>query len=119
MSSESRNSLAADRLPPQRLLGTVLATQANYYQVQLDLKQLVGGVGGVEGTQECKDTGNSQAKIPNLKSKIPLPLTLLCTRRSRLKKLGQRVMVGDRVEIEEPDWGGGTGSDRGRVAASI
>jgi ribosome biogenesis GTPase / thiamine phosphate phosphatase len=29
---------------------------------------------------------------------------LLCTRRSRLKKIGQKVMVGDRVLIEEPDW---------------
>lgn len=29
---------------------------------------------------------------------------LLCTRRTRLKKIGQKVMVGDRVLIEEPDW---------------
>lgn len=29
---------------------------------------------------------------------------LLCTRRTRLKKIGQKVMVGDRVTIEEPDW---------------
>jgi ribosome biogenesis GTPase / thiamine phosphate phosphatase len=29
---------------------------------------------------------------------------LLCTRRSLLKKIGQKVMVGDRVLIEEPDW---------------
>jgi ribosome biogenesis GTPase / thiamine phosphate phosphatase len=36
--------------------------------------------------------------------------TLLCTRRSLLKKLGQRVMVGDRVQIEEPDWEGGRGA---------
>lgn len=35
---------------------------------------------------------------------------LLCTRRSRLKKIGQQVMVGDRVEIEEPDWAGGRGA---------
>lgn len=30
--------------------------------------------------------------------------SLLCTRRTRLKKIGQKVMVGDRVLIEEPDW---------------
>ena len=30
--------------------------------------------------------------------------TLLCTRRSRLKKIGQKVMVGDRVLVVEPDW---------------
>ena len=37
---------------------------------------------------------------------------LLCTRRTRLKKIGQRVMVGDRVLIEEPDWKG----DRGAIS---
>lgn len=40
-----------------------------------------------------------------------LPLTtLLCTRRARLKKIGQQVMVGDRVIVEEPDWEGGRGA---------
>ncbi|WP_319421753.1 small ribosomal subunit biogenesis GTPase RsgA [Pleurocapsa sp. FMAR1] len=29
---------------------------------------------------------------------------LLCTRRTRLKKIGQKVMVGDRIIVEEPDW---------------
>ena len=29
---------------------------------------------------------------------------LLCTRRTRLKKIGQKVMVGDRVLVVEPDW---------------
>jgi ribosome biogenesis GTPase / thiamine phosphate phosphatase len=38
--------------------------------------------------------------------------SLLCTRRTRLKKIGQRVMVGDRVVIEEPDWNG----DRGAIS---
>lgn len=32
------------------------------------------------------------------------PRFWLCTRRTRLKKIGQKVMVGDRVLIEEPDW---------------
>jgi len=60
--------------------GTVLAVQANFYQVQLD---------------------------PD-----PTPPTpsLLCTRRTRLKKVGQRVMVGDRVVVEEPDWTGNRGA---------
>jgi ribosome biogenesis GTPase / thiamine phosphate phosphatase len=31
----------------------------------------------------------------------------LCTRRDRLRKIGQQVMVGDRVRVEEPDWGQG------------
>lgn len=63
---------------PSPLLGTVLAVQANYYQVRLDV----------------------QKSAPHL----------LCTRRARLKKIGQQVMVGDRVEIEEPDWGGVRGA---------
>jgi len=43
-------------------------------------------------------------------SKLKTQNYLLCTRRSRLKKIGQQVMVGDRVEIEEPDWAGGRGA---------
>lgn len=35
---------------------------------------------------------------------------LLCVRRSRLKKIGQQVVVGDRVVIGEPDWQGGRGA---------
>lgn len=35
---------------------------------------------------------------------------LLCTRRARLKKLEQQVMVGDRVVVEEPDWAGRRGA---------
>jgi ribosome biogenesis GTPase len=64
-------------LASEPLFGTVLAVQANYYQVRLEKR-------------------NRQ--------------DLLCTRRSRLKKLSQQVMVGDRVEIEEPDWQGGRGA---------
>jgi len=41
-----------------------------------------------------------------------LSTPLLCTRRSRLKKIGQRVMVGDRVRVEDPDWA----SLRGAIA---
>ncbi len=66
------------------LTGTVLAVQANYYQVQLD-------------------------RQPGTKT-TDLPRSLLCTRRSLLKKLGQQVMVGDRVLVEQPDWEGGRGA---------
>ncbi|MBD2384825.1 small ribosomal subunit biogenesis GTPase RsgA [Cylindrospermum sp. FACHB-282] len=66
-----------------QLLGTVLAVQANFYRVHLDVEA---------GKQE-----NSR-------------LILLCTRRTRLKKIGQQVMVGDRVIVEEPDWAGGRGA---------
>lgn len=68
---------------PSPLLGTVVAVQANYYKVQL----------------------NDQ----KLEVSVTAP-TLLCTRRTRLKKIGQQVMVGDRVVIEEPDWAGGRGA---------
>jgi ribosome biogenesis GTPase / thiamine phosphate phosphatase len=67
--------------PP--IVGTVLAVQANFYRVQLVL--------------EAVETPFPQAE-------------LLCTRRARLKKMGQQVMVGDRVLIEEPDWQGQRGA---------
>jgi ribosome biogenesis GTPase / thiamine phosphate phosphatase len=35
---------------------------------------------------------------------------LLCVKRALLRKLGQRVMVGDQVEVEEPDWQGMRGA---------
>lgn len=59
------------------LTGVVLAVQANYYWVQLD-----GSAVAVDAVTE----------------------TLLCTRRSRLKKIGQQVIVGDRIVVEEADW---------------
>ena len=52
--------------------GTVVACQANYYQVRLAV-------------------GDHWAYF-------------LCTRRARLKKLGQQVVVGDQVVVEEMDW---------------
>ena len=61
--------------------GRVLAVQANYYWVLLDIGQLMSE-----------------------------PLRLLCTRRARLKKTGQQVMVGDWVGVEKPDWSGGRGA---------
>jgi len=68
-------------LTAPELLGTVLAAQANYYRVQI---------------------------LSPLSSTVPVEL--LCTRRSRLKKIGQQVMVGDRVRVEEPDWVGHRGA---------
>ncbi|MBM0740437.1 small ribosomal subunit biogenesis GTPase RsgA [Phormidium sp. CLA17] len=106
MSSDLQNSPTSPDFPSEGLWGTVLAVQANYYQVKLDSKQ---------------DAVNKEIKhplenlIPQTSNLQPSPYyltsdTLLCTRRSRLKKLGQGVMVGDRVEIEEPDWQGGRGA---------
>jgi ribosome biogenesis GTPase / thiamine phosphate phosphatase len=71
--------------PNRQLLGTVLAVQANFYKVQLDV-------------------GDKEINFPLVSH------FLLCTRRTRLKKIGQQVMVGDRVVIEEPDWSGGRGA---------
>lgn len=67
------------------LLGTVLAVQANFYWVKF--------------------------AAPFNLSDLPLS-HLLCTRRARLKKIGQQVMVGDNVRVEEPDWQG----ERGAIA---
>jgi ribosome biogenesis GTPase / thiamine phosphate phosphatase len=55
-----------------KLLGTVVAVQANFYRVR-----------------SIEDSGEE--------------LLLLCTRRARLKKIGQKVMVGDRVNVVEID----------------
>ncbi|WP_413171154.1 small ribosomal subunit biogenesis GTPase RsgA [Anabaena azotica] len=83
----------------EQLLGTVLAVQANFYRVQLDEEEREQGAG---------------SKGENTSSLSPVPChlspTLLCTRRTRLKKIGQQVMVGDRVIVEEPDWSGGRGA---------
>ncbi len=91
------------------LVGTVLAIQANYYRVQLDpVREPEAGVD--KGTQEWRGAKNSHPEIPSTSLPASSSPILLCTRRSRLKKIGQRVMVGDRVVIEEPDWAGGRGA---------
>jgi ribosome biogenesis GTPase / thiamine phosphate phosphatase len=72
------------------LLGTVVAVQANYYQVRLN-------------TQEHHKDEQGETPAP------PDPPALLCTRRARLKKIGQQVMVGDRVVVV-PDWAGQRGA---------
>ncbi|MEG3842093.1 ribosome small subunit-dependent GTPase A [Microcoleus sp. herbarium14] len=64
------------------ITATVVAVQANFYQVRLDPDVSTDG------------------ENPLLADR---PI-LLCTRRTRLKKIGQQVMVGDRVVVEEPDW---------------
>ncbi|MGL5131072.1 MAG: small ribosomal subunit biogenesis GTPase RsgA, partial [Planktothrix sp.] len=76
--------ISDDPLNTTELVGTVVAVQANFYQVQLESDRVLA----------------------------PEPL-LLCTRRSLLKKMGQQVMVGDRVVVEEPDWSGKRGAIAG------
>jgi ribosome biogenesis GTPase len=65
--------------------GRVIAIQANYYRVRL------------ESPGDHESVGQ----------------LLLCTRRARLKKTGQRVMVGDWVHLEAVDWA----AERGAIAA--
>ncbi|MEH2389299.1 MAG: small ribosomal subunit biogenesis GTPase RsgA [Nostoc sp.] len=79
-----------------QLLGTVVAVQANFYRVQLDAED--------GEMREIREMGEQYL------SHLPYPPLLLCTRRTRLKKIGQQVMVGDRVVVEEPDWAGGRGA---------
>lgn len=86
------------------LLGTVLAVQANYYWVQLD--------NGWENSSESPIAVNPKSDpplAPLKKGGVANP-KLLCTRRTRLKKIGVQVMVGDRVLVEEPDWIGARGA---------
>ena len=70
-------SIATGSIKDKELLGTVTAVQANFYRVKLAYRGL-----------QPQDVVRY----------------LLCTRRTRLKKIGQKVMVGDRVIVEEPDW---------------
>ena len=102
-----------------QLLGTVLAVQANFYRVQLDSK--AGEAEAAEEVEGVREEGSllpdslifsssaSPASSATSPSSCNLPL-LLCTRRTRLKKIGQQVIVGDRVVVEEPDWAGGRGA---------
>lgn len=76
--SKERENHCRELKNPKQIWGTVVAVQANFYQVKL-------------------------------KTEITTQL-LLCTRRTRLKKIGQKVMVGDRVLVEEPDWQAGSGA---------
>jgi ribosome biogenesis GTPase / thiamine phosphate phosphatase len=69
------------------IFGTVVAVQANFYRVRRE-----------EGRREKRERND------------PSPQYLLCTRRTRLKKIGQQVMVGDRVLVEEPDYKDGRGA---------
>jgi ribosome biogenesis GTPase / thiamine phosphate phosphatase len=62
---------------PTPLVGTVIAVQANFCQVQID-----------------RDTPIVGGKL------------ILCTRRARLQKIGVSAIVGDRVKISEIDWQG-------------
>ncbi len=94
LTPEMTTALTPELQIPEILLGTVVAVQANFYQVKL----------------EPRDYPDSLAD-----NSLDNSTFLLCTRRSRLKKMGQQVMVGDRVVVEEPDWQGG----RGAVAAVL
>ena len=85
MSSRASFELDAPLLAVGSWLGTVVAIQANYYSVQLD------------GVPELSK---------QVKADLGSPIVLLCIRRGLLKKLGQQIMVGDRVAVEEPDWQG-------------
>ncbi|MBD2107386.1 small ribosomal subunit biogenesis GTPase RsgA [Nodosilinea sp. FACHB-13] len=84
--SEFDNTVLAE--PRAGLWGLVVAIQANYYRVRLD-------------------------KNSDLPNDVVSGQILLCTRRARLRKTGQQVMVGDRVQLEAIDWAGG----RGAIAA--
>ena len=63
------------------ILGVVIAVQANFYKVKF-----------------------TKENLPNQVNKASSLSTLLCTRRLLLKKIGQKVMVGDQVLVEEADW---------------
>jgi ribosome biogenesis GTPase len=83
--------------PGDEIWGTVVAIQANYYRVRLNSGLASKAKGAFQEAWPEAGRGHH----------------LLCYRRSRLKKMGQQVMVGDWVRVEDPDWAGG----RGAIAA--
>ncbi len=96
-----------------QLLGTVLAVQANFYRVQLDEegeRETRGQGDGKMGRWGDREIRPFSSSTDSASSASSDPLLLLCTRRTRLKKIGQQVIVGDRVVVEEPDWAGGRGA---------
>ncbi len=114
MSAELQESSANDQASSSGLVGMVLAVQANFYLVRLsahiEAPAPIHSSTLSSPSSPVSTVPSSSPPLPSLSPHPSIPLTLLCTRRSRLKKLGQRVMVGDRVEIEEPDWQGGRGA---------
>lgn len=113
------------------LLGTVLAVQANFYKVRLepglhfDKLELEDSSQApklqLSNPQSYSEVGCSTLPLGNSFSTLWEPFlypwqysakisTLLCTRRSRLKKIGQQVMVGDRVLVEVSDQVGDQGA---------
>lgn len=94
---------------PELVWGTVAAVQANFYRVVLEADP--GDVGMIARPNACAQTPQGQPEATGGRESPGLePLTLLCTRRARLKKTGQQVAVGDRVGVAEPDWQGGRGA---------
>lgn len=79
-------------------LGTVVAIQANYYSVQLDKSKALYELAFQQAAcQKASALGSASEFSTQV-------LTFLCIRRSLLKKLGQQIVVGDRVAVEELDW---------------
>lgn len=107
--------LASDRLSHStseyEYIGTVLAVQANFYWVRLETAPAPSTdveTAPLDSLSQATALENER-ESERLKAQQSRSL-LLCTRRSRLKKVGQDVFVGDRVRVEEPDWQGGRGA---------
>ncbi|MBW4574637.1 MAG: small ribosomal subunit biogenesis GTPase RsgA [Aphanothece sp. CMT-3BRIN-NPC111] len=111
MSFELEEPLNTQTSELSKVLGTVLAVQANYYQVRVDSREISSTQNSVRaGLIDESGVETEQSFNITPPTTQNSKLSLLCTRRSRLKKIGSKVMVGDRVEIEEPDWAGGRGA---------
>jgi len=86
-----------------QLLGTVVAVQANYYRVRLEVGEYNRlSKQNEQHHKQKQDKGKDiegnlpTTHYPSPITHDPLPLIhseLLCTRRTRLKKIGQQVMV--------------------------
>ena len=104
--------MTGENISTKQLLGTVVAVQANFYRVQMDEEEGVRSSGVQEfRSSEIIESSSSPSSLSPVRCHLsPSSPILLCTRRTRLKKIGQQVMVGDRVIVEEPDWTDGRGA---------
>lgn len=105
--AEFDNRLGIHHSALKPLLGTVVAVQANFYWVELKVS---ADSATDQGDEAAATTAAKHHSVVTASAVNELAHLLLCTRRTRLKKIGQQVMVGDRVQVEEPDWVGKQGA---------
>ena len=93
---------ARSQTTPGTTQGVVVAGRANFVHVRLDSDAVSTGAAASERPGlAASDAASLLPLASRVSSDAP---ELLCTKRSLLKKMGQSVLVGDRVEVSSIDW---------------